>query len=164
MRRRIVEYSRVWFDTYKSLSLSLLVFNVTCNDITVIQCIFDGTDVQADWRRSCTGLRSGSQRHRHFVGFLNVIVLHRHGTTLFIWWFRHTAPFGQLLRYAGDTEDVFSTKSPVSSRGDMYKNHIFWDWTLARKVVHNISEMLVNFNLKMTSQWHFSMLVCRLFK
>ena len=28
-------------------------------------------------------LQSGSQRHRHFAGFLNVPVLHRHGTTLF---------------------------------------------------------------------------------
>ena len=27
-------------------------------------------------------LRSGSQRHRHFAGFFNVPVLHRHGTTL----------------------------------------------------------------------------------
>ena len=54
-------------------------------------------------------LRSGSQRHRHFVGFFNVPVLHRHGTTLFIRWFRHTAPFSRLLRHAGDTEDVFPT-------------------------------------------------------
>ena len=37
-------------------------------------------------------LRSGSQRHRHFAGFFNVPVLHRHGTTLFIRWFQHTAP------------------------------------------------------------------------
>ena len=49
-------------------------------------------------------LRSGFQRHRHFAGFLNVPVLHRHGTTLFIRWFRHTAPFSRLLRHAGDTE------------------------------------------------------------
>ena len=41
------------------------------------------------WRHKCAGglkkklyLRSGSQRHRHFVGFFNVPVLHRHGTTL----------------------------------------------------------------------------------
>ena len=52
-------------------------------------------------------LRSGSRRHRHFAGFLNVPVLHRHGTTLFIRWFRHIAPFSRLLRDAGDTEDVF---------------------------------------------------------
>ena len=45
------------------------------------------------WRRRCAGglkkklfLRSGSQCHRHYVGFFNVPVLHRHGTTLFIPW------------------------------------------------------------------------------
>ena len=64
------------------------------------------------WRHRCAGglqklyLRSGSQRYRHFAGFVNVPVLHRHGTTR---WFRHTAPFIRLLRHAGDTEDVFST-------------------------------------------------------
>ena len=58
--------------------------------------ICDGTDVQADWRRSCTyGL--GSQRHRHFAGFFNVPVIHRHVTNLFIRWFRHP-PFSRLLR------------------------------------------------------------------
>ena len=41
------------------------------------------------WRHRCAGrlkklyLRSGSQRHRHFGGFFNVPVLHRHGATLF---------------------------------------------------------------------------------
>ena len=42
------------------------------------------------WRHRCTGglkkklyLRSGSQCHRHFVGFFNMPVLHRHGTILF---------------------------------------------------------------------------------
>ena len=52
------------------------------------------------WRHRCAGglrkkllyLRSGSQRHKHFAGFFNVPVLHRHGTNLFIQWFRHTAP------------------------------------------------------------------------
>ena len=50
------------------------------------------------WRHRFAGglnklyLRSDSQRHRHFAGFFNVPVLHRHGTTLFIRWFRHTAP------------------------------------------------------------------------
>ena len=54
------------------------------------------------WRHRCAGglknlyLRSGSQRHRHFAGFFNVPVLHRSGTTLFIRWFRHTAPFSRL--------------------------------------------------------------------
>ena len=69
------------------------------------------------WRHRCAGglkkklyLRSGSQRHRHFAGFFNVSVLHRHGTTLFIRWFRHTAPFSRLLRprwgYGGHILDL----------------------------------------------------------
>ena len=64
------------------------------------------------WRHRCAGglkkklyLRSGSQRHRHFAGFFNVPVLHRHGTTLFIRRFRHTAPFSRLWRHDGDTKD-----------------------------------------------------------
>ena len=54
-------------------------------------------------------LRSGSQRHRHFVGFFNVPVQAPTWATLFIRLFRETAPFSRLLRHAGDTEDVFST-------------------------------------------------------
>ena len=83
------------------------------------------------WCHRCAGglkknlyLRSGSQHHRQFVGFFNVPVLHRHGTTLFIRWFRHTAPFSRLLRHAGDTEDVFQTLTPGVLRGpsvDMIK-------------------------------------------
>ena len=68
------------------------------------------------WRHRCAGglkkklyLQLGSQRHRHFAGFFNMPVLHRHGTNLFIPWFRHIAPFSCLKRHAGDTEDVFST-------------------------------------------------------
>ena len=60
------------------------LFNVTINNISVIFV----TDVTA---HRCAGglekkldLRSGSQRHRHIVGFFNVPVLYRHGTTLFI--------------------------------------------------------------------------------
>ena len=86
----------------KKDSLSLLVFNVTCNDH-----ICDGTC--AGGLKKKLNLQSGSQRHRLFAGFFNVPVLHRHGTTLLIRWFRHTAPISRLLQYAGDTEDVFST-------------------------------------------------------
>ena len=38
-----------------------------------------------------------TQCHRHFAGFSNVPALHRHGSTLFIRWLRHTAPFSRLL-------------------------------------------------------------------
>ena len=70
------------------------------------------------WRHRCAGglkkklklyLRSGSQRHRHFAGFFNVPVLHRHGTNLFYTVIPTHRPFSRLLRHAGDTEDVFST-------------------------------------------------------
>ena len=82
------------------------------------------------WRQRCAGglkkklyLRSGSQRHRHFVGFFNVPVLHRHGTTLFIRWFRHTSvafydTFGIRRTYS-------RLKPPASSRGSNWKT----SWT-----------------------------------
>ena len=76
------------------------------------------------WQHRCAGglkklyLRSGSQRHRHFVGFFNVPVLHRHVTTLFIRWFRHNAPFSRLFTtrwgYGGHIIDL---SPPASSRG-----------------------------------------------
>ena len=79
------------------------------------------------WRHRCAGglkklyLPSGSQRHRHSVGFFNVPVLHRHGTTLFIRLFRETTPFSRLLRHDWNTGDVFSTLTPhpTSSRGEL---------------------------------------------
>ena len=82
----------------------ILLFNVTINNISVIYVT----------AHRCAGglkkldLRSGSQRHRHFVGFFNEPV--QTPTTLFIRWFQHIAPFSRLLRHAGDTEDTFSTE------------------------------------------------------
>ena len=64
------------------------------------------TDVQADWRRKLD-LRSGSKRHRHFVGFLTCPSKHRHGPSLFI----------RLLWHAGDTEDTFSLCSMHATEG-----------------------------------------------
>ena len=73
------------------LSLSLLVFYVTSNDISVIY-------VTAQMLRRTEEVvvvpTVGSQRHRHFAGFF----LHRHGTNLIIRWFWHTAQFSRLLR------------------------------------------------------------------
>ena len=91
-------------------SLHLLVYSCFTSHATIFQSYM--------WRHRCAGglkkklyLRSGSQRHRHFVWFFKVPV-HQHWTTLFTRWFRHTAPFSRLLRHAGDTEDVFSTYTP----------------------------------------------------
>ena len=97
--------------SYIGLSMSLLVFY----DTRIIQLYM--------WRHRFAGglkklyLRSGSQRHWHFVGFFNVPVLHRHGITLFIRLFRETAKLSRLLRHAGDTEDVFSTQIPRRLHG-----------------------------------------------
>ena len=87
-----------------------------------------------NWRHRCAGglkklymyLRSGSQRHRHFAGFLNVPVLHRHATTLFIRWFRHIAPFSRLLRHPGDTENVRGMDNySRGTRGECDPHHCF---------------------------------------
>ena len=81
------------------------LFNVTINDISVIYVTAHRC---AGGLKKKLDLRSGSQRHRHFVGFFNVS--DRHGTTLFIRWFRHTAPFSRLLRsrwgYGGHILDL----------------------------------------------------------
>ena len=88
------------------LSLSLFVtryFSYKCDVIYVTAQMCKRTEEEKKLY-----LRSCSQRHRYFAGFL-----HRHGTTLFIGCLRHSTPSSRLLRHAGDTEDVF----PVSSRG-----------------------------------------------
>ena len=77
--------------------------------------ICDGTDVQADWR-SCTSY--GRAPNAIYVSKCSLTpILHWHETNLFIRWFRHTAPICRHLRNAGDTENVFSTLTPASSRG-----------------------------------------------
>ena len=64
--------------------------------------ICDDTDVQADWRRSTYGRAPKAIDIDLFIklGFFNVPVLHRHGTSLFIRLFWETAPFSRLLRHA----------------------------------------------------------------
>ena len=65
-----------------SLSLSLLVFYVTCDDISVIYVTAQmcrRTEEEVEVVPTV-----GLPRHRHFAGFFNVPVLHRHGTNLFI--------------------------------------------------------------------------------
>ena len=98
-----------------------------CKDVGGVEKTnFDATewrnDERTEWRTKQTltapllwrghkklNLRSGSQRHRHFVGFFNVPAKHQNRTILFIRWFQHTAPFSRLLRHAGDMEEVFLT-------------------------------------------------------
>ena len=102
-----------------SHELSLLLFYVTCDD---------------NFSHICAGalkklklyLRSGSQRHRHFAGFFNVPVPHRHGTNLFIRWFRHTAPlvaFYNTLRIILRILD-FNPSVP-SGGGGMFQSWIY---------------------------------------
>ena len=68
-------------------------------------------DGHADWRRKFD-LRSGSKRHRYFVGFFNEPVQAPSRATLFIRLFWETAQFSRLLRHTRDTEDTFSTWLP----------------------------------------------------
>ena len=83
------------------------LFNVTCNDISVIYetahtCRCAGGMKKFD-------LRLGSKCHRHFVGFFRVPVQAPTRATLFIRLFRETAPFSRLLRHTGD-------KTPYNNR------------------------------------------------
>ena len=80
------------------------------------------------WRHKCAGglkklklyLRSGSQRNRHFAGFFNVPVLHRHGTNLVIRWFRHTAPLVAFYDMLGIRRTYYRLKPPAPSQGSVY--------------------------------------------
>ena len=91
------------------------LFYVTINDISVIY-LYVTTHRCAGGLKE-VDLRSGSQRHRYFVGFFNVPVLHRHGITLFIRWFRHIAPFSRLYDSLGIQRTYSRLKPPASSRG-----------------------------------------------
>ena len=77
-------------------------FNVTVNNISVIYVTAHRC---AGGLKKKFDLRSGSQRHRHFVGFFIVPVQAPTRGHPFI----RTAPFSRPLRHSGDTEDIFST-------------------------------------------------------
>ena len=123
----------VWF--------GLLVFYVTS---TIFQLHM--------WRHRCAGglkkklyLRSGSQRHRHFVGFFNVPVPHRHGTNLFIRWFRHTAPFSRLLRSRWGYGGAHSRLNPPGPHGGCKIEEIWLQ--IWKGPLYNLSKYAVNFGL-----------------
>ena len=89
------------------------LFNVTINDISVIYVT----------AHRCAGglkkldLRSGSQRHRHFVGFFNVPVLaptRDHPFYMVIPTHRHLVAF---YDHAGDTEDKHFRLNPQGPHG-----------------------------------------------
>ena len=82
------------------------LFNVTIKNFSVIHVT--AHRCAGGLKKKWLDLRSGSQRHRHFVGFsivgatvtvhqffcilhLTCPCKHRHGTNLFIRWFRHIA-------------------------------------------------------------------------
>ena len=99
--------------------ISLIVTLNNQFNSTQFSHICDDTDVQADWRRSCTYGRAP-----------NAIDISQGSLTcpsytdtggVFIRWFRHTAPFSCLLRYAGYTEDVLSTLTPVVLTGELLR-------------------------------------------
>ena len=82
------------------------MFNVTINDISVVYVTAHRC---AGGLKKKLNLRSGSQRHRHFVGLFNVPVKHRHGTT-FLYGDSDTPPhLVAFYDHAGDTEDTFTT-------------------------------------------------------
>ena len=76
--------------------------------------ICDGTDVQADWRRSCTYGRAPnaiyiSQGSLTCPSYTDSVSPFLYGDS------DTPPPFSRLLRHAGDTEDVFSSSTtPVN--------------------------------------------------
>ena len=82
-------------------------FNVTINDISVK---YVAAHRCAGGLKKKLDLRSGSQRHRHFVGFFNAPVLAPTRDHPFYMVIRHTAPFSGILRsrvgYGGHILDL----------------------------------------------------------
>ena len=100
MDRALTESSKqLWW-----VSEIWLLNAVTCNDISVIYVTIHRC---AGGLKKKLNLRSGSQRHGHFVGFFNVPVQAPTRVTLFIRLLRETATFSRLLRHAGDTKELF---------------------------------------------------------
>ena len=113
-------YAVMHFIFFSNKTLWLMVkmkvnwlFNVTINDISVKYM----TAHRCAAGLKKLDLRSGSQCHRHFAGFFNVPVLHRHETTLF-YGDSNTPPH---LVASYDTLGIrrmySRLKSPASSRG-----------------------------------------------
>ena len=84
------------------------------------------------WLHRCAGglkklyLRSGSQRNRHFAGFFNVPVLHRHGINLFKRWFRRTAPLVAFY----DTLRIRRTYYRLKPRPPAHLYCHIYDWNI----------------------------------
>ena len=73
-------------------------------------------DVQANWRRSWTYGRTPNAIDI-LQGSLTCPSKYRHGTNLFIRWFRHTAQISRLLRYAWGYGGHILDLTPGPSRG-----------------------------------------------
>ena len=82
------------------------LFNVTINDTSVIYVTAHRC---AGVLKKKLDIRSGSQRHRHFVGFFNVPVQAPTRDQPFSMVIPPQLHCSRLLRHAGDTEDTFST-------------------------------------------------------
>ena len=75
-------------------------------------------DVQADWRRSLTYGRAPNAIDIS-QGSLTCPSQHRHGSTLFIRWFRHTPHLVAFYDHAGDTEVHILDLTPRALTGAM---------------------------------------------
>ena len=93
------------------------------------------------WRHRCAGrlkklyLMSGSQHHRHFAGFFNVPILHQCQTTLFIRWFRHTAPFSGPFY---DTLGIWRTYSRLKPPWRPHGSSTWLIWKLKEELANKI--------------------------
>ena len=129
------------------------LFNVTINDISVIYVTAHGC---ASGLKKKLDLRSGSQRHRHFVGFFNVPTDTDHPFYTVIPTHRpHLVAFYDTL---GIRRTHSRIKPPASSRG-LLDGH----WTLrnvygvrTRPPAHLCRDILteISFNVTLHNQYH----------
>ena len=98
------------------------------------------------WRHRCAGelkkkldLQSGSQCHRHFVGFLMCPSKHRHGANIFMVIRRNRHISVAFYDAHGDTEYLFSPLRreypPILTSGEMLSHPWGWDKPIP-EVIH----------------------------
>ena len=121
-------------------------------------------DVQADWRRSRTYGRAPNVIDISFGSITCTCPSkHRHGTGIFIRWFRHTAPISRILRsrwgYWGHILDltpraltwVFSTNTPIVYSWSTALMCAFW--SIIHRTEHFCFVLLGNNVLRFPAIW-----------
>ena len=120
------------------------LFNVTINDISVIYVTAHRC---AGGLKKKLDLRSGSQRHRHFVGFFNVSVLAPTRDHPFYTVIPTHRPFKSPFTITlGIRRCTFSTQPPGPSRGyQVCKIYKYTEFLDIQCIMHTVPILVIKF-------------------